>query len=178
MDIGKVIKEARKSKGLKQQSFAEMCGITQTYLSQIENNDILSLFTRDKSSSFAILRVCAKWLRLCIICLLSCLKRIDLREILLKALKVHRHLVFFSTLKLKEIQKRINKSILNKMSIPKYIFGGAKGKDNVLNAKQHQGKKFKFITDLTNFFPSITNKMVYDVYIAYHFSPDVASLAN
>lgn len=38
MDIGKVIKEARKSKGLKQQSFAEMCGITQTYLSQIENN--------------------------------------------------------------------------------------------------------------------------------------------
>ena len=38
MDIGKVIKEARKSKGLKQQSCAEMCGITQTYLSQIENN--------------------------------------------------------------------------------------------------------------------------------------------
>ena len=38
MDIGKVIKEARKSKGLKQQPFAEMCGITQTYLSQIENN--------------------------------------------------------------------------------------------------------------------------------------------
>lgn len=38
MDIGKVIKEVRKSKGLKQQSFAKMCGITQTYLSQIENN--------------------------------------------------------------------------------------------------------------------------------------------
>ena len=38
MDIGKVIREARKSRGLKQQSFAAMCGITQTYLSQIENN--------------------------------------------------------------------------------------------------------------------------------------------
>lgn len=46
----------------------------------------------------------------------------------------------------------------------------------MLNAKQHQGKKFKFITDLANFFPSITNKMVYDMFIAYHFSPDVASL--
>ena len=78
-----------------------------------------------------------------------------------------RRIINPSTLKLKEIQKRINKSILNKMSIPKYIFGGAKGKDNVLNAKQHQGKKFKFITDLTNFFPSITNKMVYDMFIAY-----------
>lgn len=87
-----------------------------------------------------------------------------------------RRIINPSTLKLKEIQKRINKSILNKMSVPKYIFGGAKGKDNVLNAKQHQGKKFKFITDLTNFFPSITNKMVYDMFIAYHFSPDVASL--
>ena len=52
-----------------------------------------------------------------------------------------RRIINPSTLKLKEIQKRINKSILNKMSIPKYIFGGAKGKDNVLNAKQHQGKK-------------------------------------
>lgn len=38
MNIGKIIKETRKSKGLKQQSFAKMCGITQTYLSQIENN--------------------------------------------------------------------------------------------------------------------------------------------
>ena len=38
MDIGTVIKEATKSKRIKQQSFAEMCGITQTYLSQIENN--------------------------------------------------------------------------------------------------------------------------------------------
>lgn len=78
--------------------------------------------------------------------------------------------------KLKSIQKRINKYILSKILVPDYVFGGTKGKDNVLNAKQHQGKKFKFITDLTNFFPSITNKMVYEMFIRYNFSPDVASI--
>lgn len=81
-----------------------------------------------------------------------------------------------SLLGLKEIQKRINREILKKIPVPTYIFGGTKGKDNVLNAKVHQGKKFKFITDLTNFFPSITNKMVYEMFISYNFSPDVASL--
>lgn len=81
-----------------------------------------------------------------------------------------------STLRLKNIQKQINKYILSKILIPDYIFGGIKGKDNVLNAKQHQGKKFKFITDLTNFFPSITNKMVYEMFIRYNFAPDVASI--
>lgn len=87
-----------------------------------------------------------------------------------------RRIINPSMAELKSIQKRINKHILSKILIPNYIFGGAKGKDNVLNAKQHQGKKYKFITDLTNFFPSITNKMVYEMFIMYNFSPDVASI--
>ena len=36
MDIGNVIKELRKEKGLNQTDFAELIGITQTALSQIE----------------------------------------------------------------------------------------------------------------------------------------------
>lgn len=87
-----------------------------------------------------------------------------------------RRIINPSTLRLKNIQKQINRYILSKILIPDYIFGGTKGKDNVLNAKQHQGEKFKFITDLTNFFPSITNKMVYEMFIRYNFSPDVASI--
>lgn len=81
-----------------------------------------------------------------------------------------------SVLRLKEIQKIVNREILKKIPVPAYIFGGTKGKDNVLNAKIHQGKKFKFVTDLTNFFPSITNRMVYEMFVSYNFSPDVASL--
>lgn len=38
MNIGQVIKDTRKQKGQTQNEFALSCGITQTYLSQIENN--------------------------------------------------------------------------------------------------------------------------------------------
>ena len=38
MDLGHTIKSIRKQKGLKQNKFAELCKITQSYLSQIENN--------------------------------------------------------------------------------------------------------------------------------------------
>lgn len=81
-----------------------------------------------------------------------------------------------SKLQLKKVQKNINKYILGRIPFPNYIFGGARAKDNVLNAKQHQGKKFKFITDLKDFFPRITNKMVYEMFVSHNFSPDVAGL--
>jgi len=38
MDLGIVIKNARKHRGQTQNEFALQCGITQTYLSQIEGN--------------------------------------------------------------------------------------------------------------------------------------------
>lgn len=38
MDLGNIIKNIRKQKGLTQNEFASLCGITQTYLSQIESN--------------------------------------------------------------------------------------------------------------------------------------------
>lgn len=38
MDLGNAIKHLRQQKGIKQNSLAEKSGISQTYLSQIENN--------------------------------------------------------------------------------------------------------------------------------------------
>lgn len=38
MDLGIVIKNMRKQRKLTQKEFASLCGITQTYLSQIEGN--------------------------------------------------------------------------------------------------------------------------------------------
>lgn len=38
MNLGTVIKNIRKQKGQTQSEFASVCGITQTYLSQIESN--------------------------------------------------------------------------------------------------------------------------------------------
>ncbi len=38
MDLGNVIRNMRKKKDMTQNEFASLCGITQTYLSQIESN--------------------------------------------------------------------------------------------------------------------------------------------
>ena len=58
MNLGIVIKQARKLKGLKQNSFAKSCGITPSYLSQIENNskdpNLSTLKTISKNLGFPL----------------------------------------------------------------------------------------------------------------------------
>lgn len=76
--------------------------------------------------------------------------------------------------RLKVIQKRLQKNILQKLQIPEYAFGAIKGKDNISNAKKHQGKKYIFTTDLTNFFPSVSHKQVFEMFLSFDFSPTVA----
>lgn len=76
--------------------------------------------------------------------------------------------------RLKEIQKRIQKRILLSLEIPDYAYGAIKGKDNVMNAKRHQGKKYVFTTDLTDFFPSISHHQVFEMFRLYGFSPTVS----
>lgn len=76
---------------------------------------------------------------------------------------------------LKSIQKRINRYITNHIPMPEYAFGGIKGKDNIQNAKLHKGQKYVFQTDLRDFYPFITYKMVYNMFVDKGFSADVAS---
>lgn len=78
--------------------------------------------------------------------------------------------------KLKTIQKRINAYLVDNIDLPNYAFGGIKGKDNIVNAWMHKGQKYIFQTDLKDFFPYITHKMVYAMFVRNGFSPDVASL--
>lgn len=78
--------------------------------------------------------------------------------------------------RLKVLQKRINKNVLSKIKIPDYAFGAVKGKSNITNAKQHQGKKYKFTTDLKDFFPSISHKSVFQMFLKNGFSPSVARI--
>jgi len=72
---------------------------------------------------------------------------------------------------LKEIQRNIKNKILVQIVLPKYLHGGVKGRSNITNAKEHQGNKFQFTTDLENFYPSISSQMVYDTFIKLKFSP-------
>ncbi|QEC51950.1 helix-turn-helix protein [Anseongella ginsenosidimutans] len=56
MDLGKTIKDYRVRKGYKQNEFAEKCGLTQAYLSKIENNQ--------KEPTLAVLKTIAGALQL------------------------------------------------------------------------------------------------------------------
>lgn len=73
--------------------------------------------------------------------------------------------------KLSLIQKSISKNILAKIAIPENIHGGIKKKSNVTNAKPHQGNKYQFTTDLQDFFPNISSKLVYKTLIELGLSP-------
>lgn len=76
------------------------------------------------------------------------------------------------------IQKRINLFLQNNVEFPKEMYGGLKGKNNILNSKKHLGKKYKFKTDFKNYFPSINHKKVYNALIAIGFSADIASIVT
>lgn len=78
--------------------------------------------------------------------------------------------------RLKLLQKSIQRNILLKLEMPNYAFGAVKGKDNVLNAKQHQGKKYIFTTDLKSFFPSISHHKVFEMFRSFNFSPTVSKV--
>src|SRR5690606_36011288 len=75
--------------------------------------------------------------------------------------------------KLKLLQKRINRTIFQKLEYPPYVHGGLRGCDSISNAAKHKGKKFKFCVDYNDFFPSITNKHVFSALVKMQFSPTI-----
>lgn len=78
--------------------------------------------------------------------------------------------------RLKQIQKRIQKDILLALKLPDYAYGAIKRRDNIKNAKKHQGKKYIFTTDLKDFFPSIRHPQVFEMFRLFNFSPTVARI--
>lgn len=77
---------------------------------------------------------------------------------------------------LKKIQQKIYHNLLKKITLPPYAFGGVERKDNILNAKMHQGNKFVFNTDLRNYYPSINHGQVSSMLLSRGFSKEVASI--
>lgn len=75
---------------------------------------------------------------------------------------------------LKFIQKRIYRFFLKRVEIPSYFFGGVPKRDNAANAKYHQGNKYIFTTDLKSFFPSISNKAVFNMFLELGCHPAVS----
>jgi len=64
--------------------------------------------------------------------------------------------------RLKDIQNKLQHKILSKVDLIPHIQGGVKGCGNIDNSKIHKGNVYRFQTDLTNFFPSVSDSMVFN----------------
>ncbi len=76
--------------------------------------------------------------------------------------------------RLKELQRNIKKEILERVPLTPHIFGGVKGKNNILNAVKHRGHKFVLTTDLQDFYPTISHKDIYNLFLRLGFSNHIA----
>jgi len=76
--------------------------------------------------------------------------------------------------RLREILNRLNR-LLQRLVLPEAVKAGKKGQSNISNAQSHIGKPMLLTLDLRDFFPSISNRRVYRMFIQRcKCSPDVA----
>jgi len=79
--------------------------------------------------------------------------------------------------KLKKMQERINKALLEPILMPEHVFGAVKHRSIIGNAQRHQGAPVLVSLDIRQCFPSVTNAHVYRVWAnVLGCSPPVASL--
>ncbi|MEH6385214.1 MAG: reverse transcriptase family protein [Colwellia sp.] len=77
---------------------------------------------------------------------------------------------------LKSIHERIKQQLLKRVVYPSYLHGSLKGKDYISNIKEHTNKKIIISEDASNFFPSISAKVIHQTWSGlFGFSNEVAS---
>ncbi|MGE7115081.1 reverse transcriptase family protein [Lysinibacillus sp. NPDC047702] len=62
----------------------------------------------------------------------------------------------------KVLKKIVN--LLSKVELPKYAFGGIKGRNYIGNADVHKGNKFLLLLDIRDFFPSTRDSYIYSLF--------------
>lgn len=82
---------------------------------------------------------------------------------------------------LKTVQHNIVTKILHKVKFPHYLHGGIRDRDyprdQLSNALQHAGVSVLILDDIADFYPSLNEKVVFDIWLRFfRFSPDVAEL--
>lgn len=77
--------------------------------------------------------------------------------------------------RLKNVHEKIAKKFFTILDYPEYLQGGICKRSSITNAKQHIGMNILIKEDISNFFPSISKKIVHQVWTGFfHFSHDVA----
>lgn len=74
------------------------------------------------------------------------------------------------------MQARLYDFMSKQVEMPQYVYGGVQGKNNVRNARFHQGNKYIFTTDLKSFFPSISHKQVFQMFLREGCTPTIARI--
>jgi RNA-directed DNA polymerase len=74
-----------------------------------------------------------------------------------------------------EVQAKIKTHILFTQEFPDCVHGCIKGRSNITNAKKHQGKKYKFTTDLLNYYDTLNAEKVYYCFIRMGYSQIVST---
>jgi hypothetical protein len=83
--------------------------------------------------------------------------------------------IFDAKFPLKTVQGRIQNMILKKVQFPEYLQGSIKGRGQGSNARKHVGRRFVITEDVENFFPAISEKVVFEIWHRFFcFPPDVA----
>jgi hypothetical protein len=78
---------------------------------------------------------------------------------------------------LKRVHEKICHEFLKKVKYPNYIQGSVKGKDYLSNCRIHTNKKIVIKEDVSNFFPSISKKVVHEVWAGFfNFPNDVSKV--
>ncbi len=76
--------------------------------------------------------------------------------------------------RLKNIQRKINWNILQRVPLPYFFHGSVVGKSPKTNASNHVGKPFLLTLDIKNFYPNIHYSKVYKVFLEIGCSHSVA----
>lgn len=77
---------------------------------------------------------------------------------------------------LKEVHRRLKARIFSQVVFPYYLTGSLKGKDYLTNASLHTNAKIIICEDITNFFPSTSSELVYDIWRNFFgFSEEVST---
>lgn len=79
---------------------------------------------------------------------------------------------------LKEKQKLILNNLLEKIKLPRCVFGGLKGKSIIENAKQHINNDYLFNIDIKSFFPSVHWKIINKLFLDLGFCKEVSMILN
>lgn len=80
---------------------------------------------------------------------------------------------------LSSVQEGIQDTYLQGSEWPSWLFGAGDGRAQRENAKAHLGLNHHFVTDILEFYPSVSHREVHDVFVSkLDFTPDAARLAT